>query len=362
VIDLRSDTATLPSAEMRRAMMDAVVGDEQRGEDPTVYALEERVASLVGHEAAVFVPSATMANQIALKILSQPGDEVVADAFSHIFRSEVGGHAVHSGLAIKTINTADGRFGPEQLRRAVNSRTNFRTPPTRVLCIENTHNAGGGRVWSLHDVRAVISAARDLELAAHLDGARLLNACVAAGVQAYEYASEFDTVTLCLSKGLGCPLGALIAGSSELMWKARRMKQLFGGAMRQAGIVAAAGLYALDHHVERLADDHANATRLAEGLVDAGLPANPEQVETNIVLIDVGVTGIASEEALVLLREEGVLVSLGCRRDTLRAVTHMDVGREDIELAIGRTVYALGSRASRHARVSPQGDKRVSRI
>jgi len=347
VIDLRSDTLTQPTAAMRRAIAEAVVGDEQKREDPTVIALEERGAVLLGQEEAVFVPTATMANQIALRALTEPGDEVVAEALAHIFRYELGGPAVHSGLVMKSIQAADGRFTVEQVREVVNPSADLHMAPTRLLCLENTHNGGGGRVWPLGQVRAVVAEARSHGLAVHLDGARLLNAAVASGTQAAEYGREFDTVTLCLSKGLGCPLGALVAGSRERMAKARRLKHLFGGAMRQAGIVAAAGIYALDHHVDRLADDHANARRLARGLAEAGLPIDPEQVETNFVLVDVGALGLPADEAVARIRAEGVLLSFASHRDVLRAVTYLNVSETDVERAVELIPRALtGSRSA----------------
>jgi threonine aldolase len=223
----------------------------------------------------------------------------------------------------------------------VNPPGDLHTAPTSVLCLENTHNGGGGRVWPLAALREVVAEARRHELHVHLDGARLMNAAVASGTPAADYGREFDTVTLCLSKGLGCPLGAVIAGSRERMAKARRYKHLFGGAMRQAGIVAAAGLHALDHHVDRLADDHANARRLGEGLVEAGLPIDLDQVETNFVLLDVTRLGLAGDEALARLRSEGVLLSFAARTDVLRALTHLDVTAEQIEEAIMRIPRAL---------------------
>jgi threonine aldolase len=342
VVDLRSDTLTQPTLGMRRAMAEAVVGDEQKREDPTVIALEERVAALLGHEEAVYLPTATMANQIALRLLSEPGDEVISEADSHVFRYELGGPAVHAGLAMKRIHTRDGRFTAAEVRESVSLPGDVHMAPSRILCVENTHNGGGGRVWPLGQVREVVVTARELGLAVHLDGARLMNAAVASGVAAAEYGREFDTVALCLSKGLGCPLGALVAGSRERMAKARRLKHLFGGAMRQAGIVAAAGIYALDHHVERLADDHANARRLAEGLVEVGLPVNLDQVETNFVQLHPERIGLSAEEALALLRGEGVLVSFAAPRGVLRAVTHLDVSPGDVERAIEGAVRALG--------------------
>ncbi len=347
MIDLRSDTVTQPTAGMRRAMAAAVVGDEQKREDPTVIALEERVAELLGQDEAVYLPTATMGNQIALRLLSDPGDEVIAQAMSHVFLYELGGPAVHSGLVMKAIASDDGRFDAATLRTLVNPPADLHVAPTRVVSLENTHNGGGGRVWPIEQLREVVAEARAHELNLHLDGARLLNAAVASGVPAAEYGREFDTVTLCLSKGLGCPLGAVIATSSDRVAKARRLKHLFGGAMRQAGIVAAAGVYALDHHVARLADDHANARRLAEGLAEAGLPIDLEQAETNFVLVDVGAMGLDGDEAVARLRAERVLLSFATKRGVLRAVTHLDVTADDIERAIQRIARALaGERRS----------------
>jgi threonine aldolase len=343
VVDLRSDTLTQPSPGMRKAMAEAVVGDEQKREDPTVIALEERAAELLGQEEAVYLPTATMANQIALRILSELGDEVLAEATAHVFRYELGGPAVHSGLVMKPLPTDHGIFTRAQVREAVNPPGDLHTAPTRILCLENTHNGGGGRVWPLAQLRDVVAEGRGLGLNLHLDGARLMNAAVASGIPASEYGREFDTVTLCLSKGLGCPLGALSAGSRERMAKARRMKHLFGGAMRQAGVVAAAGLYALDHNVARLSEDHANARRLGEGLAAAGLPIDLHQVETNFVLIDVGRLGLAADEAVARLRAEGVLLSFATRKDVLRAVTHLDVDGDQIERAIEAIPRALAA-------------------
>jgi len=345
MIDLRSDTVTQPTPGMRRAMAEAVVGDEQKREDPTVLALEERVAELLGQEAAVYLPTATMGNQIALRLLSEPGEEVIAEAMAHVLRYELGGPAVHSGLVTKAIATEDGRFTAADVRPLVNPPADLHTPPTRIVSLENTHNGGGGRVWRLDQLREVVAEARAHDLRLHLDGARLLNASAASGVPASDYGRKFDTVTLCLSKGLGCPLGALIATSADRAPEARRLKHLFGGAMRQAGIVAAAGVYALDHHVGRLAEDRGNARRLAEGLVEAGVPVDLDQVETNFVLVDVGGMGIDPHEALARLRAEGVLLSFAAKPGVLRAVTHLDVSTEKIDPAVDAVARALASEA-----------------
>ena len=306
VIDLRSDTLTNPTRGMRDAMANAEVGDEQKREDPTVNELERRGAEFLGQEESVFVPTATMANQIALNILGRPGDALLVERHAHIMLSELGGPAVHSGLLAIALHGRKGRFSPEQVVSEIRDRTSVHVPPTRIVTVENTHNSSGGRVWPLAEIKALAATCREHELAYHLDGARLVNAAVASRLEPREIGREFDTVTLCFSKGLGCPLGALIAGPAGLMQHARRAKHLFGGAMRQAGIVAAAGLYALDHHVARIADDHARARRLAEGLAEAGVAVDPDQVETNFVQIDVGPD---RADAIERIKAHGVLVS-----------------------------------------------------
>jgi threonine aldolase len=345
MIDLRSDTKTKPTPEMRAAIASAEVGDEQRREDPTVNELERRAAELLGQEEAVYVPTATMANEIALRTLGEPGDEVVAEENSHIFVSELGGPAVFAGLMTRPLRCPTGRFSSEQLRETARTGDVTHTPATKIVSVENTHNASGGRVWPLDELAEIVAAARELELRLHLDGARVLNAATALAVPAAEIGKRFDTVTLCLSKGLGCPLGALVAGSPELMVKARRLKHQFGGAMRQAGIVAAAGVYALEHNVDRLVEDHARARRLAEGLYDAGVPIDLEQVETNFVQVDVGPLGLRPEEALERLAQQGVGLSMTVHPTRLRAVTHLDIDDEDIERAIALIPRALGALA-----------------
>jgi threonine aldolase len=342
VIDLRSDTATRPTEGMRAAIAAAAVGDEQRREDPSVNALQERAATLLGHEAALFLPTATMANQIALKLHSRPGDVLVADRFAHVVIYEYGGAAVHAGLMIEALDGREGRFTVEQLEAVTSPGTKSADQRATVLAVENTHNSSGGRCWPLEELEAITSAARDRGLATHLDGARLLNAAVATGVAPSELGRRFDTVTLCLSKGLGCPLGALLAGPVETIERAWREKHLFGGAMRQAGIVAAAGLYALDHHVDRLADDHARAEKLAAGWHAAGLPVDLAQVQTNFVQLDVGAMGMERDDALATLRAAGVGLSSTIHPTVLRAVTHLDLGDEDIERAIELVPRALG--------------------
>ena len=342
VIELRSDTQTQPTPGMRQAIATAEVGDEQKREDPTVNLIESRAAELLGQEEAVYLPTATMANEIALRLHGEPGDEVLAEEHSHILISELGGPAALSGFQTRPLPGDRGRLSPEQIRTAARLWDDRHTPLTRIVSIENTHNSSGGRVWPLEEVEAVAATCRELGLRLHLDGARLFNASVALGVPTAEIAGHADTVTICLSKGLGCPLGALVAGSSDLMARARRFKHLFGGAMRQAGIVAAAGVYAFDHHVDRLAEDHARARRLAEGLADAGLPVEPDEVETNFVQLDVAPLGLTYSEALERLHQAGVGFSATIHPTVLRAVTHLGVTDDDIEQAIEIAPRALG--------------------
>jgi threonine aldolase len=340
VIDLRSDTATRPTPGMRAAIAAAAVGDEQKREDPTVNELEERAARLLGQEESIFLPTATMANQIALRLHTQLGDELIGEENCHVFISELGGPAVHSGVVTRGLPGVAGRYTVEQVRAAYRVPA-IHSPRTRVLWVENTHNASGGRIWPLEEIDDLRALALELDLRFHLDGARLLNAAVATEIDAAEIGGRFDTVTLCLSKGLGCPLGAILAGRSEVMGDARRFKHLFGGAMRQAGIVAAAGVYALDHHVDRLAEDHLRAKRLAVGLAEAGLAVDPDRVETNFVQVDVA--PLTKTEAMLRLAEEGVGLSATIHPTVLRAVTHLDIGDEDIDAALDAIPLALGA-------------------
>jgi threonine aldolase len=325
---------------MRRAMAEAEVGDEQRFADPTVNALQERVADLLGHEAALFLPSGTMCNEIAIRLHVGPGgDEVILDRTSHPALYEAGGPAAVSGAMLKLLDGDGGVFTPEQVESAIRPAGDRYGPRSRLVSVEQTTNVGGGRVWPLERIQGVLAVARDHGLAAHLDGARLMNAAVASGVPAKDFAQGFDTVWIDFTKGLGAPIGAVLAGSAELIEEAWRYKQMWGGAMRQAGIIAAAGLYALDNHVERLADDHANARVLGDGLAAIeGVAIDPSRVETNIVIFEV-------DDAATLcsaLWDEGIELSpLG--PTTLRAVTHLDVDRDGVERALAAVRAALAA-------------------
>jgi threonine aldolase len=336
-VNLHSDTQTQPSQGMRAAMASAEVGDEQRGLDPTTSALERRVAELLGQEAAVFLPSGTMCNEIALRLHIRPGgDELILDRSAHPIVAEAGGPAALSGAMIAALDGEGGIFTPAQLQDALHDPEDRYAPRSRLVSIEQTTNMGGGRVWPLERIVEVLALAREHGLRAHLDGARLMNAVVASGVAAREYAEGFDTAWVDFSKGLGAPVGAVLGGSGEMIAEAWRYKQMIGGALRQSGILAAGCLYALDHNVERLAEDHANARLLAEGL--SGLPGieiDPADVETNIVIFGVeDAPGLAER-----LAEEVDVMAIGPER--MRAVTHLDVDRVQIEQAVEAIGAAL---------------------
>ena len=330
MIDLSSDTATRPSKGMRRAMAAAPVGDEQKGEDPTTNDLQARAAVLLGKEAALFLPSATMSNLVALKTHLRPGDEFVAAHNSHIVVWEGGGYAAVAGAAVQALTTERGVFTGAQVTGAVRP-DDPHYARTRLVCVEDTHNAGGGTVWTREEIEDVAGAARESGLLLHLDGARLMNAAAASARPAREIAAPFDSVTLCLSKGLGCPVGAILAGTRAFIAASWRPKHLLGGAMRQSGVLAAAGLYALEHNVARLAEDHANAHRLAAGLAEIPrVRIDPARVQSNLVFFSVD--GLTGPEARARLEEHGVRMSGSY--GGLRAVTHLDVSAQDIERAL----------------------------
>ena len=332
MIDLRSDTVTRPTPGMRAAMASAEVGDDVLGDDPTVIALERRVAEILGKESAVYMASGTMTNEVAVRSHTEAGDEILLEAHAHIYYYEAGGPAALSGVSCRLIDGRRGVFTGDDLR-AVLRPADLHHPRRRLVCVENTNNSGGGKVWPMAALADVESAARDAGLKTHLDGARIWNAAVASGVAEREIAAHFDSVSVCFSKGLGAPIGSALAGDAAFIDRARRFRKLFGGGWRQAGIIAAGALYALEHHRERMAEDHANARALAEGIADAaGIDLDPETVETNIVLFDV--TTMAASELMARLAAAGVGV-LALGPQTVRAVTHLDVSSEDIEKAIG---------------------------
>src|SRR3954462_449370 len=340
MVNLYSDTQTRPTPEMREAIARAEVGDEQRRDDPTTVALEERVAALLGHEAAVFLPSGTMCNEIAIRLHIRPGgDEILLGRDPHPLRFEGGAPAALSGAVMTVVDGEAGMFTPLALDAGIRSHPagDRYAPRPRLVCVEQPTNMGGGRVWPLAQVEAILDVAREHGLRTHLDGARLMNAAVASGVDAATWAGGFDSAWLDLTKGLGAPVGACLAGSADLIAAAWRWKQMLGGALRQSGIVAAAGLYALDHHVERLADDHARARRLAEGLAElSGVGLDPATVETNIVIFSVP---DAPAFCAALEREDVGMLPVG--PDRVRAVTHLDVDDDGIERTLRAARGAL---------------------
>jgi len=323
-IDLRSDTVTLPSPAMRKAMAEAPVGDDQYGEDPTVNRLQERVAALLGKEAALFVPSGTMANQIALKILTRPGDEVVVGDEAHIVWHESGAAAANSGVQFAVVGEG-GLFAAADFKAAYKAPGHVVFPPTTLVAIENTHNRGGGVIFPQREAVAICDAARSLGVASYLDGARLFNAAAASGAGLADLARPFDLVGVALSKGLGCPVGSLVAGSSADISRAVRARRMFGGAMRQSGILAAAGLYALDHNLARLPEDHANARLIAERVAGSrGVRLDLATVQSNIVIFRLEAGAPDAAAVVARAKAEGVLVSAFAAR-TVRAVTHLNV-------------------------------------
>jgi len=331
-VDLHSDTQSKPTIAMREAMYAAPVGDEQRGEDPTTRSLECKVAELFGKEDAVFLPSGTMCNEIAYRVHCEAGDEIIADKTSHALHFEAGAPAALSGVMIRPIEGNRGIFTPQQVKNAIRKRSRHH-PRSRLLSVENSANLGGGTVWPLDQIVAVCDCAHEVGLKTHLDGARLLNATIVSGTSPRDYCAGFDSAWLDLSKGLGAPMGGVLCGSSNFIDRAWNFKHQFGGAMRQSGIVAAAGIYALDHHVHRLVEDHNNARLFAEMLTDIPeIDIKPEEVETNMVYFDVLKTGSTAAELSNRLLEGGVRISpMGDYK--LRAVTYIDISHDDILFA-----------------------------
>lgn len=340
IIDLRSDTVTRPTPAMRAAIRDAEVGDDVFQEDPTVGRLEGRVAALLGKEAALFVPSGTMSNQIAVRAHTQPGDELICDVNCHIYNYEAGGPAVLSGVTCRTVEGDRGVLDVSQLEDLIRP-VNDHLVRTRLVALENTHNRGGGRVYPIEKIQAIGEWARKNGLVMHLDGARLWNAVVATGIAAGEWARHFDTVSVCFSKGLGAPIGSALSGPHDFIARARRVRKLFGGGMRQAGMAAAGALYALEHHVERLAEDHRNAQVIAQAVADTpGLRLDPAEVETNLIFIRVACEVGTAQSVAAALKARGVLV-LPTAPQTLRACTHLDVSAAQAERAADAIRQAL---------------------
>lgn len=328
-IDLRSDTVTKPTAGMRAAMAAAVVGDDVFSEDPTVNELEARVAALLGKETALFVPSGTMSNQLAIHCHTQPGDELFCDVNSHIIHYETGAPAALSGVMCRTFEGTQGVIDVPLMEGQVKGDADY-TPRTRLVCLENTHNRGGGKIFPLETISRVASWARSQELAMHLDGARLWNASVATGILLATWAQHFDSVSVCFSKGLGAPVGSALCGTRSFIKKARRIRKMFGGGMRQVGILAAGALYALDHHVDRLAEDHAHAQQLAEAVRDIpGVSLGSPTVDTNLLFIQIAPHQGTAQQLADQLKEQGIL-ALPTATQTIRFVTHLDVSSEQI--------------------------------
>jgi threonine aldolase len=331
-IDLRSDTVTKPTPAMREAMAQAEVGDDVYGEDPTVNRLEAMAAELLGKEAALFVPTGVMGNQLAIRLHTRPGDEVIVEHSSHVIRYEGGSASSLSGVQLCCVPGDRGRLSPESVQDAIRAK-DLHSPPTTLVCLEQTHNVGGGSIYPLELIEGIAEVARAHGLALHLDGARLFNAVVKSGVSAATYARPFDTVTFCLSKGLGAPVGSIVVSDSARVQTLRRLRKVFGGGMRQVGILAAAGVYALEHHIPRLAEDHANAQYLATLLADIpGVVVDVKSVETNMVMFQVPRSSKSTATLLADCREAGVLLN-AVGDHAFRAVTHLDVDREELVAA-----------------------------
>lgn len=340
IVDLRSDTVTLPTPAMREAMYRAELGDDVYGEDPTVNRLEEMAASILGKEAAVFLLSGTMGNLVGVLSQTQHGEEIIVGEHSHVFLNEAGGCAALGGVQLRTIPTQRGRLSPADVEAAIRAE-NIHYPRSSLVCLENTHNRDGGAVVSVADTEAVCEVAHRHGLRVHVDGARLFNATVYLGVLARNLVASADSVTFCLSKGLSCPAGSLLAGSRDYIRRARRVRKMVGGGLRQAGVLAAAGIVALEEMVDRLAEDHGNARRLATGLAEIrGLSIDPDAVQTNIVMLDVADTRLGAPDFLQGLREHGVLAgSPGGRR--VRMVTHYGVTAADVDHAVAAATRVM---------------------
>lgn len=341
VIDLRSDTVTKPSPAMRKAMAEAEVGDDIFGEDPTVRRLEERVAEILGKEAAVYVTSGSQANQVAIRAQTQPGDELIGAEASHFYRYESGAWAVLSGCSVCLVEHRRGVFGGDAVRTCIRPGDQH-YPISRMVICENTQNRGCGKVWPVDAMASIRRVADEFGLIMHMDGARLWNACVASGLKPTDYTTYFDSVAVCFSKGLGAPVGSAVAGTREMIARARRARKMFGGAMRQAGIIAAGALYALEHNIDRLAEDHVNARRLAEVIAELpGFSLDPSIVESNIILFDVEPSLGTARDVVARMESVGVRM-LAVTPQTVRALTHLDVSSAQTDEAIRRLAALFG--------------------
>lgn len=348
VLDFRSDTATRPTPAMRQAMAEAAVGDDVFNEDPTVNRLQERVAALLGKEAAIFVPSGTMSNQIGIRIHCKAGDEFLCEANCHVYNYEQAGFAQLGGVVARTVEGEFGVLQVDQLRELIRP-DNQHFVRTRAVSLENTHNRGGGKVWPYETLAAVCAWAHENGLATHLDGARLWNAAIASGISLAKWAQHFDTVSVCFSKGLGAPVGSALVGTRKHIDEAVRHRKLFGGGMRQAGVIAAAALYAVENNFQRLAEDHANAQRLAEGIRGIpGLSLKPSEVDTNLVIFTIDARLQPANDFAARLKERG-LIAGAFGRNNIRLVTHLDVDADDVEqaLVILREVCEAGMNGAR---------------
>ena len=348
VVDLRSDTITKPVVAMRMAMASAEVGDDVYGEDPTVRALEDRIADLLGHESGLFTPSGSMANQLGIRLHVGPGQELIADELAHVLRAEMGAAAVFSGISSRSWSAARGLLDPVQPLALMQPDAGAYQVSTKAIVVENTHNFGGGTIQPLEAIRVLREATLPLGVAMHLDGARLWNAHVAMGIELTAYGQQFDTVSVCLSKGLGAPVGSVLVGSRDLIAEARVWRKRYGGGMRQAGILAAAGLWALDHHIERLADDHGRARTFSE-VVASRFPAviDLAHVQTNIVIADVGQSGWAASDFVAAAAERGLRMYAVNER-AVRLVWHLDIDDADTAYAadVVSTLISLASAGS----------------
>jgi len=336
-IDLRSDTITRPSDEMRKVMAAAEVGDDVFGEDPTVNRLQDMAAEKFNKEAALYVPSGTMANEIAVKVHTQPGDEVIVDTLSHIINFESGAPGLLSGVNLISLNSTNGALSAKQIEKAIRPDA-IQYAKTSLICLENTNNYAGGSIFPYEEIKKIAAIAQSRNVNMHLDGARIFNAVVETGIRPDEYAQHFDSLTFCVSKGLGAPVGSVLMGNHDFIKRAIKIRKIFGGGMRQAGILAAAGIYALEHNIERLKEDHRNAKAIAAALQKTEtFDINPDEVQTNIIIFHITDNGLSPEEAAKKLADCGILV-FPFGEQQMRAVTHLEISRQDTEEVCERLI------------------------